>query len=132
MITNLQEIFDTKHHNSFIIHSPETRAKVSAASKARRHSAETRKKMSEWQLGKTVSQQTRQRISQGNKGKPSWKHRGKQSPALKAVITPWGRFDSVKSFVQWCPTVGLVNARNNLKRAMREFPDQFYFEKDRL
>jgi hypothetical protein len=150
MTTKLQDIFDTANPKSFRTvtdehrekvrktgqanrgrkHTAETRARVSAASKQRQHSEETRKKMSAWQKGKTVSETTRQRISEANTGKPSWKQLGKKSPAFKRLMTPWGEFESVKAFLAWCPTVGLVNARNNLKRGMQQLPDQFYFVKD--
>ena len=66
-----------------IAHTPETRAKMSAANKGRYPSLETRAKMSEWQIGKKHSPETRAKISAVKKGRAT----GPRTEEVKAKIS---------------------------------------------
>ena len=84
-------------------HTPESRAKISLASKGRRHSEETRRKMSDnrrgeksyfygkepWIKGKHLSEQTKQKLREAHTGKTlSAEHRKKLSEAKKGKPAP--------------------------------------------
>ena len=69
-----------------LVHSAETRAKISAAKKGHKHSAESRAKMSAAKKGVPLSAETRAKLSAARKGVPKWaEHCAKISAARKGV-----------------------------------------------
>jgi len=90
-----------------------------------------------------MSDEHKQKISVALKGKPKSPEQiekmrlvnlGKKYPGRvntwsgKCLVTPWGEFATIKLFLTWAKQVGLPNAKENLDRARKELPDQFYIK----
>jgi hypothetical protein len=108
MTTNLQDIFDTAGSYSFRSHSTETKKNISKTQQKRHKEY-------------PVTDTTKQRISAALTGK-------KRPKRCKCLVTPWGEFESVHSFWAWAKTAGLPDPKNNLRRARKLLPDQFYIK----
>lgn len=71
--------------------TPEQRAKIAAASSRHRHSAETREKMSAWQrgrgLGRKLSAETCAKLSAARTGKPGTMRGRKHTPEARAKMS---------------------------------------------
>ena len=92
MLTNMT---DGGEGLSGIVHTAETRAKMSAAKKGRTYSPETRAKMSAARMGKSRSPETRAKIAASNARK------------LWCVATPDGRIMFVKNMAKFSRDHGL-------------------------
>lgn len=53
-----------------LVHSEETKRKMSESQRGRKHSEESRQKLREANLGKSPSEETRQKLSETNRGRP--------------------------------------------------------------
>jgi hypothetical protein len=140
---NLQDMFDTEDAKKFRRVSEETRAKISAATRAQM-TPEARAHLSQINTGKTLSlehvakatnsrkgyrhsEETRAKMSlSGGKTKGralSVEHRALISQGLgKTIMTPRGQFDSIKAAAEaygWWHD-GPIRYR------MKKYPNQFY------
>jgi len=86
------------------LHTPETKAKMSASHRGHPVSPETRAKMQKANRGKTVTSETRAKISAAKKGQVPWNKGKTHSPETRAKISastmgriPWNKGQSDRS-----------------------------------